>query len=66
MTKRARFNGQYPVEVAVDTGNVYSDFDAFDAGELRASTGLALMWRSPMGPIAISGRQAPRQQPAGA
>ncbi|MGY1425208.1 outer membrane protein assembly factor BamA [Lysobacter sp. A289] len=38
----------------VDFGNVYTDVDAFDAGELRASTGLALMWRSPMGPITIS------------
>jgi len=42
------------VSAFVDFGNVYSDFDAFDAGELRASTGLALMWRSPMGPISIS------------
>ncbi len=42
------------VSAFVDFGNVYSDFDAFDSGELRASTGLALMWRSPMGPISIS------------
>ncbi|WP_460833059.1 outer membrane protein assembly factor BamA [Lysobacter humi (ex Lee et al. 2017)] len=38
----------------IDVGNVYSDFDSFDAGELRASTGMALTWRSPMGPITIS------------
>lgn len=38
----------------IDFGNVYKDFDAFDAGELRASTGVSLMWRSPMGPISIS------------
>jgi outer membrane protein insertion porin family len=38
----------------VDFGNVFKDLDAFDAGELRASTGIALMWRSPMGPISIS------------
>src|SRR5690606_23891901 len=38
----------------VDFGNVYRDVDSFDAGELRASTGVALMWRSPMGPITIS------------
>ena len=31
-----------------------ADVDSFDAGELRASTGVALMWRSPMGPISIS------------
>ena len=38
----------------VDFGNVYDGVDNFDAGELRASTGVALMWRSPMGPISIS------------
>jgi outer membrane protein insertion porin family len=38
----------------VDFGNVFADAEGFDAGELRASTGLALMWRSPMGPISIS------------
>jgi outer membrane protein insertion porin family len=38
----------------LDFGNVFADVDSFDAGELRASTGLALMWRSPMGPISIS------------
>jgi outer membrane protein insertion porin family len=38
----------------IDFGNVYKDFDSWDAGELRASTGIALMWRSPMGPISIS------------
>ncbi|MBB1060962.1 outer membrane protein assembly factor BamA [Lysobacter spongiae] len=38
----------------VDFGNVFRDVDAFDAGELRASAGIALLWRSPMGPISIS------------
>ena len=38
----------------VDIGNVYKDIDSWDAGELRASTGISLMWRSPMGPISIS------------
>ncbi|MDI9240488.1 outer membrane protein assembly factor BamA [Lysobacter sp. LF1] len=42
------------VSAFVDVGNVYKDYDSFDAGELRASTGIALMWRSPMGPISIS------------
>lgn len=42
------------VSAFVDFGNVYKDYDSFDAGELRASTGVALMWRSPMGPISIS------------
>lgn len=42
------------VSAFVDVGNVYKDYDSFDTGELRASTGIALMWRSPMGPISIS------------
>jgi outer membrane protein insertion porin family len=42
------------VSAFFDFGNVYEDFDAFDAGELRASAGVALLWRSPMGPLSIS------------
>ncbi|HEY4555560.1 MAG TPA: outer membrane protein assembly factor BamA [Lysobacter sp.] len=42
------------ISAFVDVGNVFRDVDAFDAGELRASAGMALMWRSPMGPISIS------------
>ncbi|MEI2455924.1 outer membrane protein assembly factor BamA [Lysobacter firmicutimachus] len=42
------------VSAFLDFGNVYKSYDDFDAGELRASAGIALMWRSPMGPISIS------------
>src|SRR3970282_3055796 len=42
------------ISAFVDVGNVFADVDAFDAGELRASTGVAGMWGSPMGPISIS------------
>ncbi|HEY5802395.1 MAG TPA: BamA/TamA family outer membrane protein, partial [Lysobacter sp.] len=42
------------VSAFVDFGNVFKDYDAFDAQELRVSSGIALMWRSPMGPISIS------------
>ena len=42
------------VSAFVDFGNVFADIDDFDAGELRASAGVALLWRSPMGPISIS------------
>jgi outer membrane protein insertion porin family len=38
----------------VDAGQVYEAFSDFDAGELRVSTGVALTWMSPVGPIAIS------------
>lgn len=42
------------ISAFLDFGNVYQDVDSFDASELRASTGIALLWRSPMGPISIS------------
>ncbi|RMH91136.1 outer membrane protein assembly factor BamA [Lysobacter pythonis] len=42
------------VSAFVDFGNVFTDWKSWDAKELRASTGLSLMWRSPMGPISIS------------
>ncbi|TVQ35030.1 MAG: outer membrane protein assembly factor BamA [Wenzhouxiangella sp.] len=38
----------------VDAGNVYRDWDDFDASRLRASTGIALTWQAPVGPIIIS------------
>ena len=42
------------VSAFVDFGNVFADTRSWDAKELRVSTGLSLMWRSPMGPISIS------------
>jgi outer membrane protein insertion porin family len=38
----------------LDVGNVYEDFNTFDAGDLRYSVGLAGLWSSPLGPIAVS------------
>lgn len=38
----------------VDVGNVFDDVDAFEARELRMSTGIALKWQAPVGPIVIS------------
>ena len=37
-----------------DMGNVFEDYNNFDAGDLRYSVGLAGLWVSPMGPISIS------------
>ena len=51
------------ISAFVDFGNVYKDFDSFDASELRASAGVALLWRSPMGPIQISYAMPFRDQP---
>ena len=42
------------VSAFVDVGNVFRNTDEFDSGELRASAGIALMWRAPVGPISIS------------
>jgi len=42
------------ISAFMDFGNVYDGFDNFNAGDLRVSTGIALQWRSPMGPLSIS------------
>ena len=42
------------VSAFVDFGNVFAGADNFDAGELRASAGVSLLWRAPVGPISIS------------
>ena len=42
------------VSAFFDFGNVFDGVDNFDAGELRASAGVALLWRAPVGPISIS------------
>ncbi|HEY1069013.1 outer membrane protein assembly factor BamA [Thermomonas sp.] len=42
------------VSAFLDFGNVYDGYNNFNASELRASAGIALLWRSPMGPLSIS------------
>jgi len=37
-----------------DFGNVFSEFDDFEAREFRHSAGLALKWQAPVGPIIIN------------
>ena len=37
-----------------DAGNVYGPSEDFDLGELRYSTGAALIWLSPIGPLSMS------------
>jgi len=37
-----------------DIGNVYEDYNSFDAADLRYSVGLASLWLSPLGPISVS------------
>jgi outer membrane protein insertion porin family len=46
-----------------DVGNVFADYDAWDAKELRASTGLSLQWQAPVGPIIINVARPVRKKP---
>ncbi|MGA9341521.1 MAG: outer membrane protein assembly factor BamA [Rhodanobacteraceae bacterium] len=47
----------------VDAGNVFKDYNTFSVGELRASTGLSLHWRAPIGPIVINLSKPIRKKP---
>jgi len=47
----------------MDVGNVYKNAGAFDASELRASTGLSLQWQAPIGPLIINFAVPFRKQP---
>lgn len=42
------------VSAFVDVGNVFASREGFSASDLRASAGVALLWRAPVGPISIS------------
>ena len=37
-----------------DIGNVFENIDAYETSELRQSTGLALIWLSPIGPLSFN------------
>jgi outer membrane protein insertion porin family len=42
------------VSLFMDVGNVYKDYQSFDASKLRASAGISLHWQAPIGPLIIS------------
>ncbi|WP_374248270.1 outer membrane protein assembly factor BamA [Thermomonas sp.] len=42
------------VSAFLDFGNVYDGWKNFSTSEMRVSAGVALLWRSPMGPLSIS------------
>ena len=42
------------VSLFVDFGNIYQDFDAFDAGDIRYAAGIGATWQAPVGPISLS------------
>ena len=50
------------ISAFVDVGNVFDASESFDAGELRGSAGVALLWRAPVGPISISYAYPLRQE----
>ncbi|MEN1726834.1 MAG: outer membrane protein assembly factor BamA [Pseudomonadota bacterium] len=45
----------------VDVGNVYRNWDSFETDLLRASAGISLTWRAPVGPIIINLAQPIRE-----
>ncbi|HET8898079.1 MAG TPA: outer membrane protein assembly factor BamA [Rhodanobacteraceae bacterium] len=47
-------SGTARIGAFVDFGNVFKDAHSFDSKDLRASAGIALQWRAPVGPISIS------------
>ena len=51
------------VSAFVDVGNVFKDVHSYNTSELRASAGVALLWRAPVGPISISYAFPFRNQP---
>ncbi|UXI66801.1 outer membrane protein assembly factor BamA [Tahibacter amnicola] len=53
-TPFAKNSDSVRISAFLDVGNVYRTFGDFDAGELRASTGLSLQWQAPVGPITVN------------
>ena len=52
------------VSLFTDVGNVYRDYQSFDASTLRASAGVSLHWQAPIGPLIISLAVPFRSQPS--
>jgi outer membrane protein insertion porin family len=46
----------------VDAGNVFKDYNAWSASDLRVSTGISFQWRAPVGPIVINLARPIRKQ----
>lgn len=56
-------NKSFRMGAFIDIGNVFENIEAFDAGELRYSTGLSATWLSPIGPLTFSLAKALNEKP---
>lgn len=46
-----------------DIGNVFENIDAYETSELRQSTGISLIWLSPIGPLSFSLAETLNEKP---
>ncbi|NII12346.1 outer membrane protein assembly factor BamA [Oleiagrimonas sp. C23AA] len=51
------------VSLFADVGQVYKDYNSFDASKLDASVGISLHWQAPIGPLIINFAKPVRTQP---
>lgn len=47
-------NASFRMGAFFDIGDVYKNYESFDAGELRYSSGISAVWLSPIGPLTFS------------
>ncbi|MEO6968695.1 MAG: outer membrane protein assembly factor BamA [Rhodanobacteraceae bacterium] len=47
-------NDKARISLFTDIGNVFTSYQDFKASDLRASVGISLQWRAPVGPIVIN------------
>ena len=47
-------NNKAALSVFTDVGNVFTNYQDFQASDLRVSAGLSLQWQAPVGPIVIN------------
>jgi outer membrane protein insertion porin family len=59
----AENTSNFRMSVFVDAGNVYVDYDAFEASDIRMSYGVGAIWLSPVGPLTFSLAEAFNDQP---
>lgn len=53
----------FRMSLFLDAGNVFADFQSFDANEIRTSAGVAAAWLSPVGPLTFSLARALNDKP---